>query len=200
MTAPSHLIGMHLAYTTPQHVTHWGARIALTVAVLAVIALAVWGMRRGWQNKAKRQADLPVPASAPTAESPTLCDPISGTFLATTISGDWLNRIVVHSLGVPSKVVATVHQDGLLLEREGEPNIFIERAELSAVRLDRGLAGEVYEAGSVVIVTWTIGEASLDTGIRPAHTSDTITLATALATLIDSPAEPPAQPESEGAS
>ena len=51
--------GIRAAQSAP--VTEWGTRILLTLGVLLVIALAVWGMRHGWRARATRQADLPAP-------------------------------------------------------------------------------------------------------------------------------------------
>jgi hypothetical protein len=176
---------LHVAgYTAPQHVTRWGLRIALTVTVLIVIVLALFGMRRGWKNKAKRQDAIPAPATIPADGPPVLGAGVEGTYLASTTADQWLDRIVVHSFGVPSKAVVTVRADGIAWEREGEPDFFIAKSDLSAVRLDRGIAGEVYEAGSVLIVTWRLGDAVLDTGFRAQQTESQIALATAIKTLL----------------
>jgi hypothetical protein len=181
-------------YTAPQHVTRWGLRIALTVSVLVVIVLALLGMRRGWQNKAKRQQDLPAPAAIP-ADAQPLADRVEGTYLASTTADQWLDRIVVHSLGVPSKASVTVRTDGIAYEREGEPDFFIAKADLKDVRLDRGIAGEVYEAGSVLIVTWRLGEVVVDTGFRAQQTEAQIALATAIKTLLGQAAAAPSDGE-----
>jgi len=37
---------------------------------------------------------------------------------------------------------------------------------LVGARLDKGLAGRVYEDGGVVVVTWVLGGRELDTGLR----------------------------------
>lgn len=202
-----------LGYTTPEHVTHWGARIALTVGVLVVIVLAVLGMRRGWQNKAKRQQDLPAPASVPAGDVTPINPATPGTYLASTTSGNWLDRVVVQSLGVPSKASVTVRPDGVAVEREGEPEFFIPVADLRAVRLDRGIAGEVYEAGSVLLITWVLGDTELDSGFRAEHTAAVVPLATAIRSLlgaasdaavpdaaVPAPPQAPTQAPTEGAS
>jgi hypothetical protein len=191
---------LHVAgYTAPQHVTRWGLRIALTVTVLIVIALALLGMRRGWKNKAKRQEAIPAPASIPATAADELAGRVEGTYLASTTADQWLDRIVVHSFGVPSKAVVTVRKDGIAFERDGEPDFFIAKAAVSAVRLDRGIAGEVYEAGSVLIVTWRLGDVALDTGFRAQQTQDQIALATAIKTLLGQAPTAPSNVESDAA-
>jgi hypothetical protein len=84
--------------------------------------------------------------------------------------------------------------------REGEPDFFIATSDITAVRLDRGIAGEVYEAGSVLIVTWQLGDVLLDSGFRAQQTDSQSALATAIRTLLDQTPEaasaaPPAAPE-----
>jgi len=186
LPAMSHVVAGVPNYTHPEKVTAWGPRIALTVGVLCIIALALWGMRRGWQNRAKRQANIPAPLDAPTTDAPPLVPPIDGLYVATTTTDHWLDRVVVHSLGVPSKATLTIRPDGLLVDREGEPTFFVPVADISGVRLDRGLAGEVYEAGGLLIVTWSLGAAQLDTGFRADLTDDHVTAAKAIATLLES--------------
>ncbi len=46
-------------------VTAWGPRVLLTVVVLTVIGLGIWGMRHGWRARAERQADIPAPIPPP---------------------------------------------------------------------------------------------------------------------------------------
>ena len=190
-----------VSYTTPEHVTKWGPRIALTLIVLIIIGLAVWGMSRGWKNKARRQHEIAAPAAVPTTEAALLGGPTEGTYLASTTAGQWLDRIVVHSLGVPSRATVSVRSDGVAVEREGEPAFFIARPDLRAVRLDRGIAGEVYEAGSVLIITWALGDVVLDSGFRAQQTAAQVPLATAVRALLDttSGSTPTATP-TEGAS
>jgi hypothetical protein len=191
---------LHVAgYTAPQHVTRWGVRIALTGLTLFIIVLALLGMRRGWKNKAKRQAAIPAPAPIPASDAVALVDSVEGSYLASTSADQWLDRIVVHSLGVPSKALVTVRSDGIACEREGEPDFFIATSDIAAIRLDRGIAGEVYEAGSVLIVTWQLGDVLLDSGFRAQQTDSQIALATAIRTLLEqapevAPAATPATP------
>jgi hypothetical protein len=193
--------GLHVVgYTAPQHVTRWGLRIALTVTVLVVIVLALLGMRRGWRNKAKRQDAIPAPAPIPAAAAPVVVEAVEGSYLASTTADQWLDRVVVHSLGVPSQAAITVRADGLAIERSGEPDFFIAKSDLRAVRLDRGIAGEVYEAGSVLILTWQLGDVLLDTGFRAQQTQDQISLATAAKTLLgQAPTTPAADGDSAAA-
>ena len=94
----------------------------------------------------------------------------------------------------------SVRADGVLVDREGEPALFIPRAAIEEVRLDRGIAGEVYEAGSVLIITWSLGDYRLDTGVRSTSTADHSAIALAAKSLLDSNSGTAAIAPTEGAS
>ena len=102
-------------------VTDWGPRIALTLLVLAVIGLAIWGMRRGWLARGRRQADLPAPPTVPphvVADGPGV-PAVPGMYVATTSTGDLLDRIVVHGLGNRGRADLYLRTDGVLIDRVG---------------------------------------------------------------------------------
>jgi hypothetical protein len=153
---------------TSAPVTDWGPRMVLTFGVLAACLVALWLMWRSWQHKASRQRDLPsvVDVREPRDLSGALLGPLPGRYLATTRAGDWLDRVVVHGLGVPSRASLTVLPGGVLLDRQGADDVFVPRASLREVRLDRAIAGAVFEDGGVVVVSWQLGDAVVDTGFR----------------------------------
>lgn len=160
------------AYTEQADVTNWPARVVLVIIVLALICLGLWGMWRGWRGRALRQSGLPAPPPvAPVGE--TLAGPVPGTYLASTTAGDWLDRVVVHGLGVRSRAELTVGTAGVLVEREGAPDLFVPADRLRAVRVDRGIAGAVYEQGGVVVLTWALDDGTeIDSGFRAERTND----------------------------
>jgi hypothetical protein len=153
-------------YTEQAQVHDWPAHIALSALVLAVVLLAVWGMRRSWRRRAAAQAVIAEPAPVPAEFAADLLVGVDGRYLGSTTAGDWLDRVVAHGLGAPSRVTVRVGGAGLVLEREGAPSFLVPRADLVAVRLDRAIAGEVYEPRGIVVVTWNCGETLLDTGFR----------------------------------
>jgi hypothetical protein len=150
-------------YLEQAQVTNWPLRIALVAVVIAVIGLVVWAMWRGWQGRLRRQSDLPWPAE--TGDGPWTID-APGMFLGTSRAGDWLDRIVIADLGVPSR--GTIHsgQSGLWIERIGARSVFIPAGAVVGVRLDRGVAGTVREKEGVLVLTWQLGESLIETGFR----------------------------------
>jgi len=144
-------------------VTNWPARLAWTALVLGVIALVLWAMRRGWQARVRRQADVPAPQMPDTEPAK---DALPGLYLGTSVSGDWLDRIAAHGLGVRSRASVDWSDSGIAIHRQGAPSLVIPAADLLGVRADSGVAATVRSKDSVVVVTWQLGERVVDTGFR----------------------------------
>lgn len=157
-------------YSEQAQVTNWPARVVLVAVMAALIALALWGMRRGWLNRGRRQADIPAPAAQPPAGE-ELSDPVDGLFAGTGTSGDWMNRIVVFDLGVRSRTAVSWGPAGIWFDRQGARGLFIPAAAIVSVRTDRGVAGTVRSKDGMVVVTWRLGDRVLDTGFRADVTS-----------------------------
>lgn len=154
-------------------VTDWPQRLALTV-LMGVLVITVLGlMRWGWVRRAGRQSDVaPLPAAPPApavadeggaAEAPVWA---KGRYLGATRSGDWLDRIVVHGLGVPSKAHLVASGQGLWILRDGAPDLFIAAGDVAGVRHDRAGGGRVLEADGVLLITWNHGGTLIDIGLR----------------------------------
>jgi len=152
-------------------VTHWGARILLTLLVLAVLSGVYWLMWRGWKNRAARQADLPAPEST-APEGSALGEAVEGVYASTTAHGDWLDRIAAHGLGVRSNARVRIGSSGVLFEREAAPDVFVPAQSLAGVQAAPGIAGKVTGGEGVVLVTWRLGERMLDTGFHPRAKGD----------------------------
>jgi hypothetical protein len=167
-------------------VTQWGSRILLTLATLALIGLGLWGMRRGWRSRAARQADIPVPPAVPeqvraaAAGSPG----VPGTYVATTTSGDLLDRIVVHGLGHRGRARLVLDAEGVLVERTGEVPVWIPRDSIRAVRLGSGQPQKAYEAGGLILVAWQLGPREVETGFRADDPEQHVAAAGALADMV----------------
>lgn len=167
------MTGIWFAAATAQSapVTNWPVRLLLVALVLGVIALVLWGMRRGWRNRQQRQAHLPDPTAIPDADA-TEADRVTGVYLGSVSAGNWLDRIAAHGLGTRSRVEISVRGDGIAVYRTGARSFFVPTADIVAVRRERGIAGKAFEKDAVVVLTWMLGDTALDTGIRPDHGDD----------------------------
>ncbi|HTJ71223.1 MAG TPA: hypothetical protein VL551_27015 [Actinospica sp.] len=154
-------------------VTQLVSRILLTLLLLAVFGGLCWLMWRGYQRRAARQADLPAPATAaPSPAAVEQGEAVEGVYASTTTHGDWLDRIAVHGLGVRSNADVTVTDEGVFFAREAAADLFIPAADVVGAELAPGIAGKVTGGEGVVLVTWRLGERTLDTGFHPRAKSD----------------------------
>jgi len=144
-------------------VTNWPVRLALVAAMVGIIALVLWAMRRGWQARIRRQADLGQPAEATGEPTP---DAVPGLYIGTAFAGDWLDRVAAHGLGVRSRARLDFSDEGIAIYRDGAPSLWIAADQVRLVRVDSGVAGTVRSKDSVVVVTWQLGDRELDTGFR----------------------------------
>jgi hypothetical protein len=141
-------------------------RLLLVLASPARLALGVWGMRRGWIARERRQSSLPAPPKPPAALGAPLLDPLAGLYVGTTMAGSWQDRVVAGGLGVRADAVATLHPEGLLVGRQGADPLFIPAGSVLRCSLEPGLAGKVVGAGGLLVVRWELGGNHVDTGLR----------------------------------
>jgi hypothetical protein len=161
---------------TSAPVTNWPLRLLLVGLVLAVITVVLWAMLRGWRRRADRHAHLPAPPSLAPASADPATAVVDGVYLGSVIAGDWLDRVAAHGLGTRSRVTIEVRDDGVFLDRQGAPSVFIPSADLVGVRRERGIAGKAFEKGAVAVVQWRWGDLVLDSGLRPDRAEDAAAL------------------------
>lgn len=165
-------------------VTQWPMRVLLVLVVVAVIGLVLVGMRRGWQRRGRRQSDIAAPPTPPGALAAVDAGPVPGVYLGSTSHGDWLDRIVVHELGVRSRADAESGPDGVLIRRQGAADVYVPAGLIREVGSARGIAGKAYERGGVLVVTWELGGRLVDTGFRADAADEQRHLLDAIAGLV----------------
>ncbi|MFD0361078.1 transporter [Nocardia sp. GCM10030253] len=143
-------------------------RTLWVVGLLALFALCVWLMYRGWQSRAERQAasigELP---SVPADCGAQLLEPTTGMYLGSTFAPSWQNRIAVGDLGFRATAELTRFERGILLERDGATVIWIPQESITAVRTERGHAGKVMTEDGVLVIRWKLPTGTeVDTGFR----------------------------------
>ncbi|MGH3436714.1 MAG: transporter [Sciscionella sp.] len=152
------------------------AWIALLVSLLIVLVAAAVGMRRGWRNRARRQAALlpafpEAPADAARAEP--LLPPMHGVYVSTASAADWQDRIAVGDIGFRAAATLRLSALGLLVERTGASPLWIAAGAIRGARTASALAGKVMGNDGLLVVRWRLAadadggaEHELDTGFR----------------------------------
>ncbi|PFG33111.1 hypothetical protein ATL42_0971 [Sanguibacter antarcticus] len=162
--------------------------VGLWVALGVGILLVMW---RGWRGSMARGAGavgtLPVvPDGAGLGAART--DAIVGTYVSSTMAGDWLGRVVAHDLGVRSSATVQVFDAGVVIERRGAADVFVPAGVLRGVRRVAGMAGKYVGGEGIVVIEWSASSPDgapvpLDTGIRTQRASDRSILVDAVGAL-----------------
>lgn len=144
-------------------------RMLWVLALLLLLALVYFGMRRGWLNRKRRQtaelAEFPVAPEGVAERSALLAD-TSGFYVGSTRAGDWQDRIAVGDIGHRANAVARLRSEGLLLERSGASAMWIPAESVVDARVDHKLANKVVPGAGMLVVTWRLGDQDIDTGFR----------------------------------
>jgi hypothetical protein len=169
-------------------------RALLVLAVVAALALVLWLMRRAWRAKAAGQSTMAAPESLPESLAGSegagrrwVGGPTPARYLGTSPTGDWLSRIVVHDLGVPSQALLAVDDTGVWIERQGARSFFVPRSDVVGARSDRAIAGRAYESHGVTLLSWRLGDCLVDSGFRIVGPQDQADLIAAIDTLVLAP-------------
>jgi hypothetical protein len=142
------------------------APLWLPVAVLfAVLLLAYFGMFRGWRRRGRKHALPPLVEAPSVSNLPTPKLQGGARYFGTTVSGDWLDRVVAQGLGPRSSCRLSLSGEGLDVVRLAG-SFRIPATALRGARHDQGIAGKVVPPHGVLVVTWQHGDYLLDTGFR----------------------------------
>lgn len=161
--------------------------VVAVLVVVVVVPLIWWLMWLGWRGRVRRQQDVEAPAAPPAGFSADVLDGVEGVYVSTTLAGQYLERVAAHGLGMRAQAVVRVGSAGVLVARQGAPDVFIPRGALLGVRLERGMIGKFVEREGLVVLTWSLGEATLDSGLRLRHRSDRARVVEAVAVLREVP-------------
>lgn len=159
--------------------------VLVTVLILAVLFAL---LRRGWTTRVRRQSGIAAPPAPPAGieeREPRLVVP--GMYVSTTEAGAPLERIAAHGLGVRARATALVHDDGVLLDRQGAPALFVPAADLVAVGTSSGMVGKFVEKDGLAVLTWTLGSTVVDTGFRTQRAEDKRRLLAAVEAIAPAP-------------
>lgn len=136
-------------------------KVIPALLIIAFVTVILSLMVLSWRRRVRSQAHLPELAVVP-AETGEVLGEFSGLYLASTPTGDRLNRIAVRGLGFRERGTLTVTSAGFVLLGDR----FIPQADATAVSraswtIDRGV-----EPDGLSVITWTLGDTSLDSYFR----------------------------------
>jgi hypothetical protein len=154
-------------------VSLWSERLVLTALVVAAVIGALALMRLGWVRRGRRQTDIarsPDAPPLPPPGAPTDVTEVDARYLGANRVGDWLDRIVVHGLGVPSRASVSVRAGGtaagVWLARVGAPDIYLPADEVAGARHDRAGAGRATETAAMLVLQWNREPAPIELALR----------------------------------
>ena len=144
--------------------------LIFAAVLVVVIAVVIQLMMRGWRRRSDRQLDLigdlpDLPDELGTATTST-----RGLYCGCTMAPEWNERITSSDLGYRSKAVLTRYPEGILVERVRATPIWIPRESITAIRMERGIAGKVVVRVGVLAIRWRLPSGvEIDTGFRAEH-------------------------------
>lgn len=144
--------------------------LIFAAVLVVVIAVVIQLMMRGWRRRAQQQqellGDLPdMPNRVGSASITT-----RGVYCGCTMAPAWNDRITAGDLGYRSKAVLTRYPEGILLERIGAKPLWIPRESITAIRMERGIAGKVVARIGILAIRWRLPSGlEIDTGFRANH-------------------------------
>jgi hypothetical protein len=138
--------------------------LLVLLGLLALLGLYLL-MLRGWRNRQHRQAFLPAPPLA-SGDATTLVGANPGLFVGTTFAGRWLDRVAVHGLSDRAAGWLSISTDGVHIDREGAPELFLPFTAIDDASVGDSLAGKVVGPDGLLLLTWRLGESLLTSGFR----------------------------------
>lgn len=137
-----------------------------TLLTIAIVIVVFALMRWGWRSRIRRQSGLPELPPPPADLLERVSARAEGMYVVTTPTGMPLERIAVHGMGVRGNAEVLVAEAGVLINRQGAPDIYIPRERLQAVSTTSGMIGKFVERDGLVVFTWRLGDTVVDTGFR----------------------------------
>jgi hypothetical protein len=154
------------------------ASLVMAALVALLIGFLIRRMMRSWLHRAQRQAAaigrLP---ELPETVGPALIPPTKGRYVGSTLadsdasgaggSANWLDGIVVGDLGFRCNAVLTRYPEGIMLQRSGALPIWIPDEAITAIRIERAVAGKAVTHDEMLAIRWTLPSGTeIDTGFR----------------------------------
>lgn len=136
-----------------------------TLIVIGVIVLLLGLMAAGWYARKRRQSHIGAPL-LPPADLPSDHPSFSGKYVSTTLAGDQLNRVAVHSLGFRGNCTIEVHPAGVAVFRAGERDLWMPRNDVRGIVRATMTIDRVVEQNGLQVIEWTLDGTAVDSYFR----------------------------------
>ena len=159
--------------------------------IMAIISLSIFALLAGlalraWRKRASEQADeFSAPLEALEFFGEVLAQ-AKAFYVATTREINHLERVSAYGLGARGIAQVLVFTEGLLVVRNGERPLAIDRSQLTALELTQVAIDKAVEADGLVSVSWVQDGVSLATQLRIVDVSDRTKISQALKQIIGS--------------
>lgn len=159
--------------------------------IMAIISLSIFVTLAGLALRAwrKRAADQAAEFSAPLEALEyfgELLAQAKAFYVATTRGANHLERINAYGLGARGICQVMIFTEGLLIVRNGERPLAIERGQLTTVEFSQVAIDKAVEPDGLVAVSWDQDAVSLATQLRIVDASDRSAISEALQQIISS--------------
>lgn len=143
----------------------------LLAIVIAIGALLLALMVVGWFGRRHRQSGIVAPAPRPE-DIGAVHGRFEGKYVAATLAGQPYERVAVHGLAFRGPMTAVVAEQGVVLERTGEADIWVAAADLVSVRSATWTIDRVVEADGLTLLEWQLPGLLVDLYLRVEQASE----------------------------
>ncbi len=137
----------------------------ILIVLIAGLALAAWKRRRRMQ-----EATFSAPLEALEFFGELICQ-AHVFYVATTFANNFLERINAYGLGLRGKAQLMVFSEGILIVRNGERPLAIDKAQLISTAKSTVVIDKAVEKDGLLTVEWAQNSIVLATHLRVIETT-----------------------------
>jgi len=160
--------------------------------IMAIISLLFFASffvlaLRGWRKRTALQANLfsePLEALDYFGE---LLSKAKALYVATTLASNHLERIAAFGLGPRGNAQVLVFTEGVLIVRNGERPLAIDKAAIELVSTTGVTIDKTVEKGGLITIDWHQGPVSLSTHLRVVNSETRREIISAISSICLSP-------------
>lgn len=127
-----------------------------TAAILGACGSVVWLMWAGWRRRQRAQAHLPEAPEEPAGLDAPRFEVDDVHYVATSRTGDALDRIVVRPLAYRGRATVAVHETGALVTISGERPWFVPVQAVQAVAPAQATVDRAVERDGLIAIRWLL--------------------------------------------